>query len=602
MRTLILSPLIGLVLLITSVSGVAHAAGLPPLIPMQGMLQTGSGAPVADGKYSVTIRVYDSVTATDDLWKEIHVAVKVTSGFFSTNLGEVDPKVPLPVELFTSAKALFIGLQVSDDPELPRVAFASVPYALLSKFAETAQSAKTADSAALADLAKVAEGLTKPITGDLIAPGTLSASSIGFTYAGSNTKGGPALDLQCTGCVSLDEIAPGVLTAANTTYDGSGVGATAQNAQDMFDALWPLVQLLAGAVHVSGQGVGIGKDPAAGCGLDIAGLTCVNGLSVLYTMNADSADAMNQVKTIGQLVYRTDVQRAFMLTPLGFRKVLFEALCGDGLAEALEECDDGKNNADAPDKCRLTCKKPACGDKIADSAEQCDDGNDINTDGCVAGCKTAKCGDGYVYTGVEECDDGNNNANTADKCRTTCNKPICGDGITDTGEQCDDGNSTDNDGCSNTCKAPFSQACATKEAENPCFTTVARDVALCGNTYNTGNVASACATGWGVCTLSQWNARYPKGQKPGGTLSSWGATQANRMSNTWVAGAPSNGNTWNMSTSGCDSGYNPWNSGKYLYNDAKSAILTGNGGCCSWDSSFSSTSQTSGLAVYCCRN
>ena len=57
------------------------------------------------------------------------------------------------------------------------------------------------------------------------------------------------------------------------------------------------------------------------------------------------------------------------------------------------------------------------------------------------------CGDGHTDPG-EECDDGN--TDNTDACKNNCKLP-CGDGILDPGEQCDDGNHTSNDGCSATC-------------------------------------------------------------------------------------------------------------------------------------------------------
>jgi len=49
----------------------------------------------------------------------------------------------------------------------------------------------------------------------------------------------------------------------------------------------------------------------------------------------------------------------------------------------------------------------------------------------------------------EECDDGNNI--NGDGCQADCTLPICGDGILDPGEQCDDGNNIDGDGCEADC-------------------------------------------------------------------------------------------------------------------------------------------------------
>ncbi|MCK5283627.1 MAG: DUF4215 domain-containing protein, partial [Nanoarchaeota archaeon] len=60
------------------------------------------------------------------------------------------------------------------------------------------------------------------------------------------------------------------------------------------------------------------------------------------------------------------------------------------------------------------------------------------------------CGDSNLDTG-EECDDGNN-AN-GDGCSSICQiEPYCGDGNLDTGEECDDGNNANGDGCSSICE------------------------------------------------------------------------------------------------------------------------------------------------------
>jgi len=59
------------------------------------------------------------------------------------------------------------------------------------------------------------------------------------------------------------------------------------------------------------------------------------------------------------------------------------------------------------------------------------------------------CGNGVFQTG-EECDDGNDIE--TDSCLPTCKKARCGDGIVWEGvETCDDGNMVDNDGCTNKC-------------------------------------------------------------------------------------------------------------------------------------------------------
>ena len=58
------------------------------------------------------------------------------------------------------------------------------------------------------------------------------------------------------------------------------------------------------------------------------------------------------------------------------------------------------------------------------------------------------CGDGNTDAG-EECDDGNQENN--DACTNECKNNVCGDGFLGPGEACDDGNDIDSDGCTSQC-------------------------------------------------------------------------------------------------------------------------------------------------------
>lgn len=63
--------------------------------------------------------------------------------------------------------------------------------------------------------------------------------------------------------------------------------------------------------------------------------------------------------------------------------------------------------------------------------------------------------DAYCVPYAEECDEGEDNSDApGGDCRTTCVEGGCGDGITDPGEECDDGNRINEDGCSNLCALP----------------------------------------------------------------------------------------------------------------------------------------------------
>jgi len=126
-----------------------------------------------------------------------------------------------------------------------------------------------------------------------------------------------------------------------------------------------------------------------------------------------------------------------------------------------------------------------CGDGVVEDYETCDDSGGNAGDGCGAGCLIERgffcagepsvcvtaCGDG-VIAGAEACDDGN--ANDGDGCDSTCavqsgfecgGEPSacvteCGDGIVAGAETCDDANGVNRDGCSSTCAVELGYACS----------------------------------------------------------------------------------------------------------------------------------------------
>lgn len=93
-----------------------------------------------------------------------------------------------------------------------------------------------------------------------------------------------------------------------------------------------------------------------------------------------------------------------------------------------------------------------------------------------------ECGNGVQQTG-EQCDDGNT-VNT-DSCTNSCLTAVCGDSFVRTGvEQCDDSNSTPGDGCSATCQI---EICGngTLDTGEQCDD---------GNVSDTDSCTSLCAT------------------------------------------------------------------------------------------------------------
>jgi cysteine-rich repeat protein len=145
------------------------------------------------------------------------------------------------------------------------------------------------------------------------------------------------------------------------------------------------------------------------------------------------------------------------------------AVCGNGIVEPGEECDDG-NTADC-DGCSNACTiVEGCGDGVVCGTEQCDDGNTTSCDGCSSPCTIETgllCGDGITNAACgEECD-----PPVPGRCDAQCHRiPYCGDGIVDPGEQCDDGNTVDCDACSNACTVPTGCGdgivCGTEECDD----------------------------------------------------------------------------------------------------------------------------------------
>ena len=141
--------------------------------------------------------------------------------------------------------------------------------------------------------------------------------------------------------------------------------------------------------------------------------------------------------------------------------------CGDGIPNGSEQCDNGTQaNKGNYGGCKSDCTlAPYCGDRHIDTAfgEVCDNGSantidTYNTCNSISCTWNAICGDGIV-NGTEECDEGIDihvgGTGGYDGCNANCTKTgiaTCGDGkLQSAYEECDDGNKRNGDGCNDKC-------------------------------------------------------------------------------------------------------------------------------------------------------
>jgi cysteine-rich repeat protein len=78
----------------------------------------------------------------------------------------------------------------------------------------------------------------------------------------------------------------------------------------------------------------------------------------------------------------------------------------------------------------------SCGNGRIDPGERCDDGNTSDTDDCTTACLPARCGDGVVHAGVEDCDGFNMNASAHPGTPDCENVDCCTIGRAGTGLRC----------------------------------------------------------------------------------------------------------------------------------------------------------------------
>ncbi len=167
------------------------------------------------------------------------------------------------------------------------------------------------------------------------------------------------------------------------------------------------------------------------------------------------------------------------------------------------------------------CSLPTCPNGDLDSGEQCDCGSDgictlteLNNSGCS--------------------DVGNYNGGTLSCSQTSCQFEVsactytatCGDGVNETGEQCDDGDLVPGDGCSSTCTIESGYTCTGGNGQSTCTLTPTE---ICGDGIIQPSNNEVCDCGSdGTCTLTELGGMscttLSSGDYTGGTLNCYSST------------------------------------------------------------------------------
>ncbi|MCX4241667.1 hypothetical protein [Paraliomyxa miuraensis] len=206
---------------------------------------------------------------------------------------------------------------------------------------------------------------------------------------------------------------------------------------------------------------------------------------------------------------------------------------GEGTSTTTDPGLDSSSGADA-----------VCGNGVVEGDEECDDGPDNgNTHACTSACLQAICGDGLLWAGEEGCDDEGESAT----CDADCTPAACGDGTINptAGEQCEqDGPGFDCSACTATCLEGTGD-CNDDLLADGCETDLTNP-ATCGNCMTTCAVDEECINGgcvppsMGMFLLTERNSPNIWQWDPiTGMTSLYHSTDANDVDCNLAEGSPS---------------------------------------------------------------
>lgn len=468
----------------------ASVAAVPLLLPVQGVLQDGAGALVADGTFEVTFSLYAGETAETAVWSETwppagetcdgapETCVQLSGGVFNVMLGS---HIALSQETMALGQ-LWLGTSVEGEPELPRRVLGSTPYALRAASAESlacsgcltvdalSEGARSALAAEAVD-AVVAAGLGGgPVDEEDLPPGGLDEVSGGLLtteFAHTVSSANPPLSIPDHQPVDylIDTLeVPDLGVAKSLTVfvhlTNSNIGELSVWLQDPNGDSYSL--LVPGGpdgvelqTSFPEQTPTLSGDLGVWLGANPAGVWTLNVLDDAYLNNFTDGQLLEwgvQVSVVSNQKVGVqgdlDLQANQLLNPRFHLATEAPMPC----AEATE----GFFYLDTADRALKVCvdgvyrriSMAVCGDGNIEGDETCDDGDLDSDDGCSSVCAPEL---GWGCSGQPSV------------CATNC-----GDGVTAGAEECDDGAAEGGDGCSGSCQEEVGWTCGVEGCETTC--------------------------------------------------------------------------------------------------------------------------------------
>src|SRR5579863_3848379 len=113
----------------------AQPTAVPTLVRFSGNLKDANGKPLT-GIAGLTFALYRDQESGAPIWLETQNVQLDANGHYTVQLGATKSG-GLPIDIFASGEARWLGAQPDGQPEQPRVLLLSVPYALKAADAET---------------------------------------------------------------------------------------------------------------------------------------------------------------------------------------------------------------------------------------------------------------------------------------------------------------------------------------------------------------------------------------------------------------------------------------------------------------------------------